>query len=445
MESEPSIVVLKDLLSETKDGEWGKDQPFEGSMEMAVVRGTDFPSVRLGDLSTAPSRHIARKAGSRKTLQVGDILIETAGGSKDRPTGRTIFISQRVIERSTLPLTCASFARFLRVDPGLVEPEYVYWFLQALYASGAIEKHQVQHSGIARFQYTKFAGEIGIPLLPRNEQVAISRSLGVIDDKIALLRETNATLEAIAQAIFKSWFVDFDPVRAKAEGRDPEGVPPEVADLFPSEFEDSESGTIPKAWRDLRLDEACEINPGRRIAKGTEASYLEMSALPTRGHRPAKPVAREFSSGTKFINGDSLLARITPCLENGKSAFVDFLSADEVGWGSTEYIVLRPKHPMPAYWGYLLCRHEPFRQFAIQAMVGTSGRQRVDVSRLSQYRVNIPPEVIARAFDEIVEPLREQIAANDEQAKVIGGIRDTLLPRLMSGKLETFIESAGTR
>jgi type I restriction enzyme S subunit len=259
--------------------------------------------------------------------------------------------------------------------------------------------------------------------------------LSAIDDRINGLHQTNATLEAIAQALFKSWFVDFDPVRAKAEGREPEGIPPEVADLFPSEFEDTALGDIPKGWRAMRLDQACDINPTRRLSKATVAPYLEMAAVPTRGHRPDAPVPRAFSSGTKFINGDTLLARITPCLENGKTTFVDFLSDGETGWGSTEYIVLRPNSPLPTYWAYLLCRHDPFRKFAIQAMVGTSGRQRVEVSRLAQFPVNMPGEQVATAFAAIVEAIQAKIAANDNEAKTLAELRDTLLPRLMSGKL----------
>jgi type I restriction enzyme S subunit len=90
---------------------------------------------------------------------------------------------------------------------------------------------------------------------------------------------------------------------------------------------------------------------------------------------------------------------------------------------------------MPAYWGYLLCRHEPFRQFAIQAMAGTSGRQRVDSSRLAQFRIAIPPPVIAEAFSQTVSPIQGRIAANDDQAKLLEGLRDALLPSLLSGKL----------
>ena len=272
-------------------------------------------------------------------------------------------------------------------------------------------------------------------LPPLKLQKEISAIFVVLDDRINLLHETNTTLEAIPQALFKSWFVDFDPVRAKVEGRAPEGVPPEIAALFPSEFEKSALGEIPKGWTFMRLDEACDINPTRRLSKGAMAPYLEMASVPTQGHRTETPAVRAFTSGTRFVNGDTLLARITPCLENGKTAFVDFLSEDETGWGSTEYIVLRPRQPLPPYWAYLLCRHSTFRQYAIQAMVGTSGRQRVEVSRLAQYRVSVPDERVTSAFGAMVEPLHSGIAFNDEAAKTLAALRDNLLPRLMSGKL----------
>lgn len=287
---------------------------------------------------------------------------------------------------------------------------------------------------------TKILSDVPIYFPILAEQQEIGRILSALDDKVALLRETNKTLEALAQALFKSWFVDFDPVRAKSEGREPEGIPPEIAGIFPSDFEESELGEIPKGWKATRLDKACEINPTRRIAKGKQAPYLEMAALPTKGHRPETPTIREFSSGTKFINGDTLLARITPCLENGKTAYVDILQDGEVAWGSTEYIVLRPKGELPCYWAYLLSRHEHFRQFAIQAMVGTSGRQRVEVSRLAQYMVVIPDDDIGRLFSAMIEPIQQRIAANDDSAKTLAAVRDTLLPKLMSGRQQIEVE-----
>jgi len=154
---------------------------------------------------------------------------------------------------------------------------------------------------------------------------AIAHILGTLDDKIELNRRMNETLEAMAQAIFKSWFVDFAPVRAKMEGRET-GLPKEIEDLFPDSFEDSELGEIPRGWRVRSTGEAFELNPSEKLSKGKNSPYLDMSAIPTQGSWPESPIYRPFVSGSKFRNGDTLFARITPCLENGKTAYIRLLT-----------------------------------------------------------------------------------------------------------------------
>lgn len=427
--------LLRSLLVETKDGEWGKDEPFADSIEMSVVRGTDFEAVSNGRLDSVPVRYIAAKAAQRKTLAPKDILIETAGGSKGKPTGRTVFLRSGLFDGAVRPLTCASFARFLRVDDRLANPEYVYWCLQSLYKSGQIEPYQVQHTGIARFQFTKFADSQSIPLPKRGDQDSVVEVLGALDRRITLLRETNATLEAIAQALFKSWFVDFDPVRAKRDGRAPEGMDDATAALFPDSFEDSELGEVPRGWRVMPIAEAYELNPTRKLSKGAPAPYLDMANVPTKGFGAADVAMREFGSGTKFICGDTLLARITPCLENGKSAFVDFLRDGQVGWGSTEFVVLRPKPPLPVFHAYLLCRHQPFREHAVQSLSGTSGRQRIQNDVLGRYMLAVPSEHVAMAFGETVAVIQRKATANNALGRTLATLRDTLLPRLISGQL----------
>ena len=146
-------------------------------------------------------------------------------------------------------------------------------------------------------------------------------------------------------------------------------------------------------------------------------------------------IEREMGSGSKFINGDTLLARITPCLENGKTAFVDFLSDDQTGWGSTEFVVLRPKPPLPPYHGYLLSRHAAFREHAIQSMSGTSGRQRVQNDVLGRYPVVVPSDEVGAAFAELAGGIQQKIAVSHQQAQTLATLRDTLLPRLISGQL----------
>lgn len=270
---------------------------------------------------------------------------------------------------------------------------------------------------------------------PLVEQKAIATALGALDDKIELNRRMNATLEAMARALFQSWFVDFDPVRAKLDGRQPVGMDEATAALFPNSFEETEAGHIPKGWMPLRLSDAIEVNPRRLLRKGSVAPYLDMKNLPTQGHSAEVVIDREFSSGSKFQNGDTLLARITPCLENGKTGYVDFLEDGQVGWGSTEYIVFAPKSPLPPQFGYLLARSDALRSHAIQNMTGTSGRQRVPSECFSTFWLAVPPPEIARRFDEITAPLMTKIKANYNESRTLANLRDTLLPKLLSGEL----------
>lgn len=273
-----------------------------------------------------------------------------------------------------------------------------------------------------------------VPIPPLPQQRAIARILGTLDDKIEMNRRMNETLEAMGRALFKSWFVDFDPIRAKMEGRDT-GLPRAFANLFPNEFADSEIGEIPKEWALTALEEVMEINPLRRLRKAEVAPYLDMANMPTNGHIPMTWTERPFGSGVRFVNGDTLLARITPCLENGKTAYVDFLEADQVGWGSTEYIVLRPKSPLPSEFGYFLARSSGFREFAIQCMTGSSGRQRVPVQALAQYRVAVPPESVAENFGRLVRPLVRRASDAVRETWALSALRDTLLPKLISGEV----------
>lgn len=287
--------------------------------------------------------------------------------------------------------------------------------------------------GTGRLQTEALKGlEILLPPLPA--QRAIAHILGSLDDKIELNRRMNATLEEMARALFQAWFVDFAPVRAKMEGRAP-GLPDEVTDLVPAALVASEVGEIPEGWSVVALPDAIEVNPSRSLAGIKSAPYLDMASMPTRGHRPEQWIERAVGSGMRFNNGDTLVARITPCLENGKTAFVDFLEDGQVGWGSTEYIVLRPKEPLPPPFAYYLARTEGFRTFAIQNMTGSSGRQRVPAECLKQFLIVMPPAQLAQRFGELAWGFMARIRVNSEQIKTLAALRDALLPKLVSGEV----------
>ena len=324
------------------------------------------------------SEHHADELQNVEVLE-GDVLLNITGDS----VARVCQVTQDV-----LPARVNQHVAIIRPDSVSLDASYLRYYLaspemQTLLLSWA-------GSGGTRNALTKGMLEsLVIPTPPFPEQRAIVHILDTLDDKIELNRRMNQTLEEMARAIFQDWFVDFGPVRAKQEGREPVLLP-ELWDLFPDRLVDSELGEIPEGWGVKTLNQLIDLNPREPMQKGTAAPYLEMAALPTTGYSPDDTVLRGFKSGARFRNDDTLLARITPCLENGKTAFVQLLPKDAVGWGSTEFIVMRAIPPIPAEYPYLLSREEGFREHAIQSMTETSGRQRVQVDALASYLLPFP-------------------------------------------------------
>ena len=275
-------------------------------------------------------------------------------------------------------------------------------------------------------------GAVPWPNLEFTEQRTIAHILGTLDDKIELKRRMNETLEAMARAIFKDWFVDFGPVRAKVEGRE-SYLPSELWDLFPDTFDDQGK---PAGWSTQQANRLFEFNPPETPKKGTRAPYLDMAALPTNGLVPEPPLTREYKSGSKFRDGDTLLARITPCLENGKTAYVFGFGDDVIGAGSTEFIVIRSRNPLPLPASYLLARTPEFRAHAERSMTGTSGRQRTSAESVSSYEICTPSdEELWETLGTLIQPIVSRIICNADETQTLAQARDLLLPKLMSGEV----------
>ena len=323
---------------------------------------------------------------------------------------------------------------YLRCDEDQVLPEFITMYFKSPEGQHQLLANTSQVGVPAIAQPVTYLRTIVVPLPPLGEQRGIARVLGALDDRIELNRRLSETLEEMARALFRSWFVDFDPVRAKAEGR-PSGLPPDLDALFPASFEASELGEIPAGWEVKALGDVIDVNPRRRIRRGDVATHVEMAALPTSGPHVAEWTQRAFTSGARFALGDTLLARITPSLENGKTALVDFLDEGEVAWGSTEFIVLRPKPPWPPEMAYVMARAPNFREHAIVNMTGTSGRQRVPAEAVSAYPVAAAADSIAGAFGNFVRPWSARSTHLSRQSRTLTEQRIALLPRLVSGQL----------
>jgi type I restriction enzyme S subunit len=185
-----------------------------------------------------------------------------------------------------------------------------------------------------------------------------------------------------------------------------------------------------------------EVNPNRPLRKGQLAPYLDMASMPTTSARATGAVLRDFGSGMRFVNGDTLVARITPCLENGKTCFVDFLEDGQVGWGSTEYLVFRPKEPLPEEFAYFLARTDIFRSHAIANMTGTSGRQRVPAAAFDGFAVVVPNEAISTEFGRLSRAAISKMRASDSESYTLASLRDSLLPKLLAGEVSLPIKGA---
>lgn len=390
-----------------------------------VVRTQD---IRTGVLrieeAARVTEEIYRERIARAEPTWGDLLYSREGTyfgiAAEVPKGERVCLGQRMV--------------LIRPDPAKVDHRYLKYWLNspqiASHVNGFRDGSVAERLNLPTIQ--------GLPVLIRSlpEQRAIARVLGALDDKIEQNGRMARTLERLAQAVFRAWFVDFEPIKAKAAGAISfPSMQQAVFDALPALTDHLETAPAPEGWEVKMLTNLFDVNPPRSLRKGELAPYLDMKNMPTDGHAPDELSVRPAGSGAKFVNGDTLVARITPCLENGKTAFVDFLGDGEVAWGSTEYIVLRPRPPIPPIFAYLLARTNEFRSFAIQSMTGTSGRQRVPFSALEHFSIPTPPSDILLAFGELVGPLIARSSTATRESRSLARLRDLLLPRLLSGEL----------
>lgn len=187
---------------------------------------------------------------------------------------------------------------------------------------------------------------------------------------------------------------------------------------------------------DCTVSDYANLNPRRILAKHQIARSIDMSQLSTSGAFPSGWAMKPFNGGMRFANGDTLLARITPCLENGKTAFIDFLDEGEVAFGSTEYIVLAPRKNVPSEMLYCLARYPAFVDYAVKNMNGSSGRQRVSAETIGQFRLPKFDEQSLLKFGEAVKPMFLKMRYNSLENIRSAELRDALLPKLMSGEID---------
>ena len=230
---------------------------------------------------------------------VGDIVMTTEG-----PLGEVARLDE-----STAKFALAQRVVCMRGKRGVLDNGFLKFLLMSPIQQATLSSYATGTTVAGISQKSLRSMPMSIP--PYREQVAIGELLGALDDKIDLSRRMNQTLEAMARAIFEDWFVDFGPTRAKIDGSAPY-LAPEIWSPFPDRLD---AVGLPHGWMLVPASEVIDFNPPDRLERGQCAPYLDMAALPTRGSWADEPVDRPFASGSKFRNGDALLARITPCLD----------------------------------------------------------------------------------------------------------------------------------
>ena len=329
-----------------------------------------------------------------------------------------------------LPARVNQHVAIIRPDPTKLDPGFLRYFLvcpetQARLLSWA-------GSGGTRNALTKGMIEAFDVPVPEDvaEQRAIARILGTLDDKIELNHRMNETLEAMARALFKSWFVDFDPVRAKMEGHDT-GLPRHLADLFPDRLVDSEMGEIPEGWEVASLGDVAALRR-KGIDPASEASdtpYIGLADMP-RGSIALTDWGETGSVSSRksaFKAGDILFGKLRPYFHKVGIAPVD-------GLCSTDIVVLGARKPKWSAFVLACVSSSAFVAHTSQTATGTK-MPRTSWQAMRRYELGRPTDTMASEFQRTVSPMLRRIVSNIHESRTLTALRDALLPKLISGEI----------
>jgi type I restriction enzyme S subunit len=399
------------------DGYRAKNEELSSAGLPFARAGNINDGFRFAEADYFPEDNI-RRVGN-KLSEPGDVVFTSKG-----TVGRFGFVRPDTPRFVYSPQLC--FWRVL--DHTLVDPRFLYFWMSG-------REFFLQFKGVAgqtdMAEYVSLTDQrrMHITLPPLPEQHAIAHILGTLDDKIELNRRINETLEAMARALFQSWFVDFDPVRAKAAGRDP-GLPQPIADLFPDAFEQSELGEVPRGWRMRGLDEIARFLNGLALQKyppkdGRTLPVIKIAQLRAGNVEGADLASADLAPDYVVEDGDVLFSwsGSLECVlwAGGRGALNQHLFRVT----STEY----PK------WLYYLWIHHHLDDFRHTAAGKATTMGHIQRYHLSDAKVVVPPPLLLRALDVMLGPLMEGLWRRRVQSRTLAALRDTLLPKLISGEL----------
>ena len=397
-----------------------------------VLRSSNIRNGRL-DLSN-PSytdEYHYQERSRRAKVQAGDLVI-----TREAPMGEVCLIPD--------DLKCCLGQRMvmLRPDHERCDGKYLLYALQSNRVQNEIRSHEGTGSTVSNLRIPVLKS-LPIPTPDLANQKAIAHILGTLDDKIELNRKTNETLEAMAKALFKSWFVDFDPVRAKAEGR-PAGLPAEISDLFPDSFEDSELGDIPSGWEVKALDEIAHFLNGLALQKfppedgAATLPVIKIAQLKKGDSTGADRCSTSVPEEYVVRDGDLLFSW-------SGSLAVDIWSG---GDGALNQHLFKVTSKTYNKWFFFqwVKHHLPVFQEIAQGKATTMGH--IQRHHLTEAKTLIPAPSLLAAMDSVFAPLLDRAFGLRRQSSELSSIRDALLPKLISGEIripdaEKMLEAVG--
>lgn len=397
--------TLQELCLNITDGKHGDCENEENSGYYFISCKDIFD----GQINYKNARQITKadfeETHKRTMLEVDDILLTNSG-----TIGRMAFVTDR---EATTKTTFQKSVAIVKPDKQKVLPRYLYYQLQNCVPQFINSSNGSAQKNLLLSTMRTFQIEIEEN---REKQEKIANTLSAYDDLIENNQKQIKLLEEAAQRLYKEWFVDL---------------------RFPGHENTKIVDGVPEEWNWCKLEDAIQLDPKVTLTKERMKQFIPMSALSTSSMVLDESQFTETTSnsGSKFQNGDTLLARITPCLENGKTAYVSGIKSDEGAVGSTEYIVMRAK-TINSYMVYLLARTDDFRQSAINSMSGSDGRQRVKSDKLKMLDYLHPTSELVEKFENVEKPIFEKIYRLSKQMQQAKQARDLLLPKLMSGEVE---------
>ena len=403
-----------------------------------MIRTTN---VRHGRIDLGVCRYVDQKTFEtwtrRATLQVGDVVLtrEAPIGEGGRVTDAAgVFLGQRLMQ--------------YRSNPKLLDSRFLLYSFLSPELQNQFGSHEGSGSVVSHIRVGDcFKFKLRLP--PMRAQREIAETLGAIDDRIALLRETNATLEGIAQALFKSWFVDFLPVKDKSENRSPEGMDEATALLFPNGFQESEWGSIPIGWKATPLGEMVELTKGcsykgEGLSEETGAYMFNLGCF--NAHRvfateKVKRYTGDYKPRHSVGTGDLIIANTDMTQDRdilGRPLFIpDGFSPAFISHHVFK-VTAKSSDPKIGFairlFLFFTLQRDSFRERAIGYATGTTVLGLPAMAVTGCY-VIAPPDNVLEAFAKTVQPLWEQIQLNEGRSKDLSALRETLLPRLISGQL----------